>query len=1178
MNLGNVPCLASAPTVTILAFDGASPLISRREKLMGNLALVARSARALAVGLTLSAAAFPALGGALQSAPRSAAPLGLEERIACQRAIEETHWRHRVWPDSNAGPKPELSSVLSEAALTGKVRDALSKSSALGTLWKRPITAAQLRAEIAHMARNTRNPEMLGELWDALGNDPTLVAECLARPMIADRLIRNWFGFDDRIHGELRERVRSDLHVHRTIQGMRAMSGRYEEQVWRRGDKASGSALDTRKASQGRILGEEEWSAEMARLKELFALDGKRSTGDPDALPVRKVSSIQEDERRFHVLAVLEVSPESLTLATVTWPKRAFDDWWQENASAFPAAPPVESVQVEPLPAIAPPGCTDDTWGATPFSPRGRDMHVMVWTGAELLIWGGDFVEGEKVRGGRYDPATDTYRPIGWINEPTMRQLATAVWTGTEMIVWGGGGGGTSDNMKNTGGRYNPVTDSWTPTSVSGAVPGGRWHHTAVWTGSAMIVWGGCSNLSCFPTLDTGGRYDPGTDSWSAVSRTGAPAVRELHTAVWTGFRMIVWGGENSGAILRDGGRYDPATDTWSELTLTGAPDARSLHSAVWTGSEMIVWGGCRSSACFYPLFDSGGRYDPVADSWRPTRIVGAPYQRRHHTAVWSGQEMIVWGGCVDADCSDVRDSGGRYDPLTDTWAPTDTTTDPGARAMHTAVWTGSEMMVWGGCLGGECAIELTGGGRYSPATDSWVPIGGGSSPLGRIYHTAVWTGSEMIVWGGTSSSPMREGRRYDTATDRWTPVTTIGAPAARGWHSAVWTGTEMIVWGGALPFGQGAGNTGGRYDPTTDSWRPTSTAGAPEARTYHTAVWTGAEMIVWGGLGAAGLNTGGRYDPATDSWTSTSTVGAPSGRFDHSDVWTGSELIVWGGGPDFPWSAPPTATGGRYSPATDSWAATSLSGAPGARRLHTGVWTGSEMIVWGGEGASGFLGDGARYDPTSDAWTPVSLLSAPSPRRDHAAVWTGSKMMIWGGESGVGLHADGGRYDPAGDTWSPTSAAAFVPTARALHTAVWTGTEAIIWGGRGAGYPDTGARYCATGSAGSPPGSVDGLTVAGNVNGTDLDLAWNGSCSGQATDYAVYEGVIGSWYSHVIKQCSTGGAMATTISPDIGDRYYLVVPLGPASEGSYGGTSSGTERPPAASACRAAQDPAPCP
>ena len=61
--------------------------------------------------------------------------------------------------------------------------------------------------------------------------------------------------------------------------------------------------------------------------------------------------------------------------------------------------------------------------------------------------------------------------------------------------------------------------------------------------------------------------------------------------------------------------------------------------------------------------------------------------------------------------------------------------------------------------------------------------------------------------------------------------------------------------------------------------------------------MWTGSEMIVWGGYdGITHLNTGGRYNPGTDSWTATSTTNAPTGRFDHTAVWTGSEMIVWGG------------------------------------------------------------------------------------------------------------------------------------------------------------------------------------------------------------------------------------------------------------------------------------------
>ena len=105
--------------------------------------------------------------------------------------------------------------------------------------------------------------------------------------------------------------------------------------------------------------------------------------------------------------------------------------------------------------------------------------------------------------------------------------------------------------------------------------------------------------------------------------------------------------------------------------------------------------------------------------------------------------------------------------------------------------------------------------------------------------------------------------------------------------------------------------------------------------------------MIVWGGADTRSttLNTGGRYNPSTDSWTATSTTNAPAGRFDHTAVWTGSEMIVWGG---FDWQLR-FNTGGRYNPSTDSWTATSTTNAPAARRDHTAVWTGSEMIVWGG-------------------------------------------------------------------------------------------------------------------------------------------------------------------------------------------------------------------------------------
>ena len=83
---------------------------------------------------------------------------------------------------------------------------------------------------------------------------------------------------------------------------------------------------------------------------------------------------------------------------------------------------------------------------------------------------------------------------------------------------------------------------------------------------------------------------------------------------------------------------------------------------------------------------------------------------------------------------------------------------------------------------------------------------------------------------------------------DTWTPTSVTNAPNGRDSHTAVWTGTEMIVWGGHVADNNDF-NTGGRYNPSTDSWTPTSTVNAPEARVGQTAIWTGTEMIVWGGI-----------------------------------------------------------------------------------------------------------------------------------------------------------------------------------------------------------------------------------------------------------------------------------------------------------------------------------------
>ena len=207
------------------------------------------------------------------------------------------------------------------------------------------------------------------------------------------------------------------------------------------------------------------------------------------------------------------------------------------------------------------------------------------------------------------------------------------------MIIWGGLGCGSNCRL-NSGGRYNPKTDSWTATSTINA-PEARWQHNAEWTGSEMIIWGG-TNQTIY--LNTGGRYNPIGDSWSSTSTANAPLGRVAYTAIWSGSEMMVWGGADSSfQDTNTGGRYNPSADSWSAISTDNAPSPRDTLAAVWTGNEMMIWGGV--FCCPELEFNTGGRYNADTNSWTATSTANAPIARWSHTAVWTGSEMIVWGG-----------------------------------------------------------------------------------------------------------------------------------------------------------------------------------------------------------------------------------------------------------------------------------------------------------------------------------------------------------------------------------------------------------------------------------------------------------------------------------------------------------------------------------------------------
>lgn len=315
---------------------------------------------------------------------------------------------------------------------------------------------------------------------------------------------------------------------------------------------------------------------------------------------------------------------------------------------------------------------------------------------------------------------------------------------------------------------------------------------------------------------------------------------------------------------------------------------------------------------------------------------------------------------------------------------------------------------------------------------------------LDDLRHN-VWTGNEALCWERELRASS-VGGRYDPVSDQWTPITTTGAPITRSEYSAIWTDSEMIIWGGQDSTGTYI-NTGARYNPLTDSWTLITTANAPISRTGHSAVWTGSEMVIWGGrAGGNRVNTGGLYNPLTDSWTPITTTNAPVSRSDHSAIWTGSEMIIWGGifdvsGPQYP--------GGRYNPATNSWKAINMEGDPdwyahSSTNLHTPLWTGSEMVV-----VPYYLRTHLYfYNPATDAWRWVIYKSIETPD-DPKTISSVSQRAPVIAENLLVTYD--GAYDLSQDKWVALAheAVELYYTGSAVPPVIWTGDRILVLGGQ---------------------------------------------------------------------------------------------------------------------------------
>ena len=111
---------------------------------------------------------------------------------------------------------------------------------------------------------------------------------------------------------------------------------------------------------------------------------------------------------------------------------------------------------------------------------------------------------------------------------------------------------------------------------------------------------------------------------------------------------MIVWGGVRTPTdLFNNGGRYNPDTDSWVATSTTNAPTGRAYHTAVWTGSEMIAWGGLSGQHRRLSLPNSGGRY--CAQPSAP--IVQSAVSRKSHGDAGSFDVDLPLSGTAGIEC-----------------------------------------------------------------------------------------------------------------------------------------------------------------------------------------------------------------------------------------------------------------------------------------------------------------------------------------------------------------------------------------------------------------------------------------------------------------------------------------------------------------------------------------------
>jgi len=401
------------------------------------------------------------------------------------------------------------------------------------------------------------------------------------------------------------------------------------------------------------------------------------------------------------------------------------------------------------------------------------------------------------------------------------------------------------------------------------------------------------------------------------------------------------------------------------------------------------------------------------------------------------------------------------------------------------------------------CAGAFPGcGSAVSSAVDitkgHWASIPSG--PLApRSGQATAWTGSEMIVWGGlgapapapgaTVYAPpaFSDGAAYDPRTRSWAMLPPSPL-APRSDAAVVWDGQAVIIFGG---HGEGSPTEpyfadGASYDPSRHLWRMLP-RGPLSGRFGATALWTGSQAVIIGGIGSNGygLTDGATYDPTTRHWRllpklprTTSPYGSSGGATASIRpegiiaTWTGTEVLGWA-------IYEQRVSGRGAGLLTIAAAEQNLSWTPGSNHwvVHhkppagqplvgaAPYWTGTRVLFFGGGPCIPSAPCApsipthipvSSYDPKTGRW--LILGGRAVLKGAGSFVWTGKAVIAvnGGSELGTPIAATLAVFDVRRDQW--LSVPTYPYGALYSASAIWTGSSLLVWGSGGFGSPDYGA------------------------------------------------------------------------------------------------------------------------